>query len=240
MKNYWFGMTFFIYLLGFGMVYAAAPDQSVSDPLSGTSLYETVVKYSEFEEHQTGNKGDIATSKWIADELKKAGLKTELKPWKLRQFFLKDCELKVDGNRFESFPGWYPNTNPVKGRLALFDPSNTGNLKGHIAFAGLKYGAVSNTGLLKIVEKVREAGAIGLIVACKNFGDSGMLTAANAEQKGQGPEYYQIPLPLPTVIVAGDDEAQITEAASAGKQASIKVTGISKKKRNRLQCGWYN
>ncbi len=131
--------------------------------------------------------------------------------------------------RIESFPGWYPNTNPVKGRLALFDPSNTGNLKGHIAFAGLKYGAVSNTGMIKIVEKVREAGAIGLIVACKNFGDSGMLTAANAEQKGQGPEYYQTPLPIPTVIVAGEDETKMNEAASAGKKASIKITGISKK-----------
>ena len=219
----------FIFSLTLGSAQAAAPNQPVSDPLSGTSLYKTVLKYSEFEEHRTGSKSDIATSQWIVDELKEAGLKTELKPWKLRQFFLKDCELKVDGKRIESFPGWYPNTNPVKGPLALFDPSNTGNLKGHIAFAGLKYGAVSNTGMLKIVEKVREAGAIGLIVACKNFGDSGMLTAANAEQKGQGSEYYQTPLPLPTVVVAGDDETQLTESASAGKKASIKITGISKK-----------
>ena len=48
-------------------------------------------------------------------------------------------------------------------------------------------------------------------------------------QKGQGPEYYQTPLPLPAVVVAGDDETQLTEAASAGKKASIKITGVSKK-----------
>jgi hypothetical protein len=56
------------------------------------------LKYSEFENHQTGNKGDIATSQWIADELKEAGLKTELKPWKLRQFFLKAREMLPAGS----------------------------------------------------------------------------------------------------------------------------------------------
>ncbi|MBI4767140.1 MAG: hypothetical protein HY787_21550 [Deltaproteobacteria bacterium] len=106
------------------------------------------MKYSEFGDHQTGHQGDIATSRWIAEELKKAGLKAELKPWKLNQFFLKTCELKVGAHRIESFPGWFPNMNPVNGRLALFDPSNTGNLKDRLVFAGLRYGAVSNTGLL--------------------------------------------------------------------------------------------
>ena len=134
----------------------------------------------------------------------------------------------MEGNRIESFPGWYPNTHPVQGRLALFDPSNTDNLKGHIPFAGLKYGAVSNTGLIKLTEKVHEAGAVGLIVAVRNFDDSRLLTAANAEQKGQGPEYYQVPLPLPTVIVAGDDESKMIETASAGQEASIKITGVSR------------
>jgi hypothetical protein len=229
MKSYLVSLTVLLFCLIVDSAFAADPNQPVSDPLSGTDLYKTVLKYSEFDNHQTGMKGDIATSKWIADELKKAGLQTELKPWGLNQFFLESCEVKVDGNPIESFPGWYPNTDPVNGQLALFDPSHTDNLKNHIAFAGLKYGAVSNTGIIKLVEKVREAGAVGLIVAVKNFGDSGLLTAANAEQKDQGPEYYQIPLPIPTVIVAGADASKMTEAASAGKEASIKITGASKK-----------
>jgi len=229
MKTGLFFMMVLFFLMACGLAYSAVSNQTGSDHLSGTSLYVDVLKFAEFGEHQTGFKGDVATSKWIADELKKAGLKTELKSWKLQQFFLESCELKVEGKLIESFPGWYPNTQPVKGKLALFDPSNTDNLKGHIAFAGLKYGAVSNTGMIKLVEQVREAGAIGIIVACKNFGDSNMLVAANAEQKGQGPEYYQSPLPLPTVIVAGSDEPQMTDAASAGKEASIKITGLSKK-----------
>ena len=93
MKIYIFYMVVFIYLMAFGFARADAPKQAVSDPLSGTSLYADVVKYAEFGDHQTGLRGDVATSKWIADELKKAGLKTELKSWKLRQFFLKSCEL---------------------------------------------------------------------------------------------------------------------------------------------------
>lgn len=218
----------FVFCLTMGSALAENSDIPFSDPLSGKSLYENVLKYSAFEDHQTGHPGDLATSQWISEELKKAGLKTKLRPWKLNQFFLKDCELKIGGNRIESFPGWFPNINPLKGRLALYDPSNTEPLKGHIAFAGLKYGSVSGTGLTKLMEKVQEAGALGLIVAVRNFGDSGLLTAANAEQKDRGSEYHQIPLPLPTVIVAGNDEAKITEAASAGQEASLKITGVSR------------
>ncbi len=58
--------------------------------------------------------------------------------------------------------------------------------------------------------------------------DTGLLVAANAEMKGAGPEYYQAPLPIPTVLVPGDSDARLNEAALAGKSASIKITGESK------------
>ena len=197
-------------------------------PLSGANLYSDVVKYTSFENHRTASPGDLSTSKWIAGELEKAGFKAEVKPWKLNQFSLFSCDLKIDGAAVESFPAWYPNSTPLTGTLALYDDSNTGNLNGKIAYAGLKYGAISNTGGIKLAEKVRDAGAIGLIVACKNTADSGLLVAANAEMKGTGPEYYQAALPIPMVLVAGDSDARLAEAAQAGKSASITVTGESK------------
>lgn len=213
-------------LVVFSCVPAAPPVSS--KPLSGDSLYADVVKYASFENHQTASKGDLATSKWIAEELNKAGFMAEVKPWKLKQFFLSSCELKIDSLSMESFPGWYPNSTPVSGTLALYNNLDTSNLKGKIAYAGLQYGGISNTGGIKLIEKISDAGAIGLIVACKNRAESGLLTAANAEMKDKGPEYHQTPLPIPVVLIAGNEDAKLVEASQAGKNASIKITGESK------------
>jgi len=213
-------------LFAFSCVPAAPPVSS--KPLSGESLYADVVKYSSFESHQTASPGDLATAQWLADEMNKAGFKAAVKPWKLNQFFLSRCELNVDGTAIESWPAWYPNSTPVTGSLAVYDDRDTSNIKGKIAYAGLDYGGISNTGGIKLIEKIRDAGAIGLVVACKTVSDTGLLVAANAEMKGSGPEYYQAPLPIPMVLIAGDDDAKLTKAARAGKSASIRVAGESR------------
>ncbi|MCX5996182.1 MAG: hypothetical protein NTV42_00910 [Chloroflexi bacterium] len=183
------------------------------------------MKYTAFENHRTASPGDIATSEWLASELNKAGFKAEVRSWKLKQFFLSGCDLKVDGASVESFPGWYPNAAPVTAALAVYDDGDTGNLKGKIAYAGPKYGAISNTGGIKLVEKIRDAGAVGLVVACHGTADNGLLVAANAEMKSTGPEYYQAALPIPVALVATNDDARLAAAAQAGKSASITVTG---------------
>jgi hypothetical protein len=227
-KPYLIDSFVFIFLIGLGVARANELVPGGSNPLSGESLYADVIKYAGFGIHRTAMPGDSATSQWIAEELKKAGLQVTLRPWKLKQFFLENCELKVDGQKIDSFPGWYPKTDPVRGPLALYDPSDMGILKGRIAYAGLEYGRVSNTGLLRLLETVRSKGAIGLVVACRNFGDSGLLTAANAEKKNHGPEYYQSPLPIPVAIVAGNEDGLMIAAAKAGKEASIKINGQTK------------
>jgi hypothetical protein len=209
---------------------ASASEPVDGNPLSGKNLYADVVKYASYENHRTASQEDKATALWMVDELNKAGFKAETKPWKLVQFYPRACELKVDGKPIESFPAWFPNTTPVAARFVLYDEKDLSNLKGNIAFAGLKYGAISNTGGIKLIEKIRDAGAIGLVVACKNMADSGLLVAANAEQKGKGPEFYQTPLPIPTVLVAGSDEGVLAGIAARGdRDASIKISGESKK-----------
>jgi hypothetical protein len=225
MKETGIGIALVFLGLALGLTQTVVAAEGGPSPLSGTVLYDYVKTYAAFGEHRTGGKGDLATSRWIAEELQKAGLQTELKPWTLKQFFLESCALTVDGKALECFPGWFPNTRPVKGKLTVYDPAQPAILKGNLAFVGSKYGAVSNTGMIKLVEQVRDAGGIGLIVAVRNFGDAGLLTAANAEQKGQGPEYHQAPLPLPTVIIAGRDEAELLKAASEGKEAAFQVLG---------------
>jgi hypothetical protein len=213
-----------------GFFQTAAAQQGSGHPLQGTNLYADVVKYASYDNHQTASPGDAATAKWLADELGKAGFKAYLKSWKLNQFYPTTWELKADGKLIESFPAWYPNTTPVAGKLVLYNDRDTGNLKGNIAFAGLKYGGISNTGGINLIEKVRNAGAIGLVVACRSLHDSGLLVAANAEQKAKGPEFHQTSLPIPVVLVAGSDEPLLTKIAAGGdREASIKISGESRK-----------
>jgi hypothetical protein len=202
--------------------------QVSTDPLAGDRLYADVVKYMSFGEHRTAYPGDIKTSEWIAEALRQSGLNVELKTWTLKQFFLTDCKLNVGGEEFDCFPGWYPNTTPVKGKLVPYDYKDTSNLKGNIAYAGSAYGIVPYNRLVELVDTISDAGAIGLVSVSRNHNDSGLLAAVNAKKKGQGPDYHQAPLPITTVFVADDDDAKLAAAASAGATTSISIIGEHK------------
>lgn len=199
------------------------------DPLSGDQLFADVAKYVSFGIHRTAHPGDIETAKWIAESLEQAGLDVELKTWPLRQFFLKECSLVVGGEEFDSFPGWYPNTEPVTGTLAHYNRKDPSNLKGNIAYAGSEVGFASqSTRLFKIAEAVRDEGAIALVIVGQAQGDSGLIAAGNARQKGDGLEYHQSPLPIPTILVASDDNAKLAAAAARGATVSINIEGEDK------------
>ncbi|MBM3166345.1 MAG: hypothetical protein FJZ83_03185 [Chloroflexi bacterium] len=199
--------------------------QASTDPLAGDRLYADVVKYVDFGEHRTAYPGDIKTSEWIAESLRQSGLNVELKTWTLKQFLLADCKLIVGGEKFDCFPGWYPNTTPVTGKLVPYDYEDTSNLKGNIAYAGSAYGILPYNRLDELVDAVSDAGAIGLVSVSRNHNDSGLLAAANAKRKGQGLDYYQAPLPITTVFVADDDDAKLAAAALAGATTSISING---------------
>lgn len=218
-----------ILMLVFGSACAGPGAKEIPpDPLGGDLLYADVIKYISFGEHRTAYPGDINTAEYIVKSLKQAGLDVEQKTWTLNQFFLTDCKLNVDGREFECFPAWYPNTTPVTGKLALYNHADTSNLKGHIAYADSSFGIAANISLNDIAETVRDAGATGLVIVCRNQSNSGLLTAVNAKRKGQSMEYHQAPLPIPSVIVADNDNAKLSAAASAGLTASISINGQHK------------
>jgi len=194
--------------------------------MSGQALYEDVVEFYKFGEHRTGYPADIATSEWISSSLAGAGYETELKEWHLRQFFLAQCSLKVNGEVIDSFPAWYPNPTPVTAALALYEPDDLSNLNGKIAYAGAAYGKNAGGFPNKLSEEVKAAGALGLILVSGNDHDTGHLAASNAVQEEEGGlDYHQSPLPLPTVLVAANDDAVLFDAASNGYEASIKIEG---------------
>src|SRR6266567_1941876 len=51
-----------------------SPARAQGDPLAGKRLYADVERYASFGLHRYGTEGDRATTDWIADEMRKAGL----------------------------------------------------------------------------------------------------------------------------------------------------------------------
>ncbi|MBW2060705.1 MAG: hypothetical protein JRI95_03995 [Deltaproteobacteria bacterium] len=207
---------------------AASKANAAEAMLKGNALYKDVVVYAKLGPHMTGVKGDIATSKWIAGELKIAGLESRLQTWKLRQFFIHSCALTVGGHEVETFPFWYPKTTgpaPVRAPLAVMTrDTGAGELKGRIAFVSSRNSAraaVYSRGINSIAVQAAKAGAVGLVVAVGSL--SGDLPAINARQP-----FHQTPLPLPSVIIAIKDEARAAKAAKAGLAASLLIDGEEK------------
>jgi len=192
--------------------------------LTGEQLFKDVIKYFELGPHMTGTPGDLATSGWIAAELEKAGLNAKLQNWPLRQFFIKECSLSIDGNAVDSFPFWYPKTTgsgPVTGPLAKVpEDRQDADLKGYIAFVSSRISgtAIYGGGVNDMAEKAAAAGALGLVVVAGSV--SREVPAINARKP-----YHQNELPLPAVIAAMKDEAFLGKAASYYEKARITLSG---------------
>ncbi len=195
--------------------------------MQGEQLFADVVKYAEMSPHLTGTKGDVATSRWMADGLKKAGLTVELQPWTLRQFFLKECSLEVNGQKVEAYPFWYPRTTgsePVKAPLVVFTKkTKPEELAGRIVFVAYKTigPGVYGNGINKFAEDAAKAGAKGLIVSVGSL--SAEIVAINARDP-----YHQKPLPIPSVIISLKSEKAVAKAASEGAVASLIINGEDK------------
>ena len=222
--------------LNIGMPPVARGQDSMKDdhapPMSGAALFADVERYSELGTHQTATEGDVATSRWIADELKKAGYETELQAWTLRQFMLSQSTLAVAGRSIECFPFWFPKptgtgtlASPLTAPLAaLPKPEEGGTLDGRIAFADGSFMTARHwsSGINGIVRHAADLGAVGLIMVVPNA--SGEISAINARDPN-----HQEPLPIPAVLVAEGSEAELAKAAREGTTASLLIAGEDRK-----------
>jgi len=202
--------------------------------LNGQSLYKDVTTYADIKVHRTGTEGDHLTSRWIEKSLKDTGFKTQLKPWRLKQFFLTKCTLTIGNEKVDTFPTWYPKDTgrtPLAGKLALYNEADVSNLKGRIALAGGDFSVSANVGANVEAEVAKKAGAIGLVVVSRGS-NSGLLAAANARRKDQEgykvPKYFQAPLPLPTVIIAEKDNERLSPVLAKNPKAEIIIQGSHK------------
>ncbi len=194
---------------------------AAGEPLSGEALYRDVVRYDQIGNHRTGTPGDQATSKWVAEELKKAGFEVRLDPYTLRQYMLQEASLIVDGNRIDCFPFWYPHDTgdaPVKARLAhLVEGARSNVLRGRIAYTE----APERNWRLDIrdmVEKAVRAGAVGLVVMIP--GPSGEPLAQNAPAP-----HNQEPHAIPALIVGQKSAALLRNAARDRAPVQLAIRG---------------
>jgi len=199
---------------------AAAGDEM----LNGQALYQDVVTYASHSPHRAGTPGDLATSEWIAGELKKAGLETQVQPWKVRRFLNPTATLQIADKNVDCFPFWYPKSTsprPVSAPLLLLTKTTQDKeMKGRIVFAPARVvgAALYYNGINSVAERCAKAGAVGLAVVAGS--QSRELAAINAREP-----YHQTPLPLPSVIVGLKDQERLQKAAEEGQTATLLLTG---------------
>ena len=187
--------------------------------LRGEALYSDVLAYCGLGEHRT-NKEHIKTSEWLAEELDRAGLKTDFRPFTVQQFFLDKVNLEVDGKAVEVFPLWPPRATgpiPIQARLAQATiESSSGklsaSLKGSIALAHFGPPSV-RLQPERLIAEVVAAGAIAVIAIYETV--SGDLFAHNLHQS----------LPVPVVVAGTKDETALNHAARRGAPVTLQIEG---------------
>lgn len=212
------------HVMAASLALVASPDAAAApaaDPFSGEALYRDVVRYAAFGDHRTATAPDLATSEWLADELRKAGLKARLSPWTHQQFHLRAAGLKVDGRDYDSFPLWWPApTGPTGLAAPLMEAEQDGSLKGRVALvtarrvpgASLRAGGDVNAAIGQVIRR----GAAGAVLVTRD--PSGELVALNAMA---GLSRWDIPV----LCVGQRDETALRSAARAGAVASLLVDG---------------
>ena len=191
--------------------------------LTGSRLYADVVRYADFGDHRTATDADVASSRWLADELRAAGFATELAPWQHQQFFIDAHRLAVADAVIDSFPLWWPRaTGPegVNAPLALLRPDAAdGALRGRIGLVStppVRGLIVPGNGIGDAVEQAARQSAVGLVMI--NESPMGEIVALNA-MAGLDP------WPIPVLIAGQRDAPALQRAAESGAAASMLIDG---------------
>jgi hypothetical protein len=195
-------------------------------------LYDDVLIYFRYGPHRTGGPGDVATARWLVSELDQAGVKAELQPWKLTQFFLQERRLVVGEEAIEVFPLWLPKPTPASGvsaELALMETASDEALKGKIAIFEADLPVVNKkSNQPGMIERAAKAGALAAI--CSNGGyvnsetEDGQERRQRLTQNSFAP-FNQIQWPIPAASVAYKDFDKLQSAARNRKKAHLTITG---------------
>lgn len=186
------------------------------NPLDGQSLFHTVSRWSQYDDHLTGSDSDQATSQWLGERLSKAGYQVEFQELPLPLFSFEGAELKVNNQEVPCFPIWTPMSTgetPITAPLALLDRDKSIDYSGKLVFFEIDELHMSQ---FKVALEAVQAGAEGLIVNYPH--PSGVLGAVNSPQ----PER---PLPVPIVLVGNQNLDKLRKEAAQNTRSSIKIKG---------------
>jgi hypothetical protein len=209
---------------GSGQRELGAPHFHDSGPLSGTSLYEDIITYYNLGEHRTATEGDLKTSQWLLEQLRRAGLKATLQSFSLRQFFVHQTRLTIGYRNIRAFPLWFPRSTgsaPIVGTLAPLDKSaEQGSLRGKIALVRFS----SDSGAAVVEGSIHSK----LIRAAANTGASSVIAITESPTKEiialNSPAGSE-PWPVPVVLAGQRDELALEAAMKSGVRITLAIEG---------------
>lgn len=186
------------------------------DPLSGAFLYEKVRAYDSLGEHRTATPGDEATSRWLSDELVRAGFRAEKQIVPTDLFVPGECSLEVAGAKIPAFPAWPPH--PEDGVTAPLVNADASDVSGRIVVFDMQHpGATwALPGERDVVEPLIARGARAVVVCTE--GPTGEVIAQNAEPLGRTWN-------APVVLVGGKYASALLQAAASGVSATLVSRG---------------
>ena len=201
-----------------------ATGHSDTGPLSGTNLYEDVITYYNIGEHRTATEGDLKTSQWLLEQLRRAGLKATLQSCSLRQFFVRQTRLTIADRNIRAVPLWFPRSTgivPITGTLvSLGMTQEPGSLRGKLAL--VKFPADAGGAMVegsihsKIIRATATAGASGVIAISES--PTKEIVALNSPAGSQ-------PWPIPVVLTGQRDEYPLVDAVKSGARVSLLLDG---------------
>ncbi len=189
----------------------------MNDPLSPEALRADVIRYAGMGEHRTASTVDLATARWIKDEMRAAGLQAAFDSWSLRRFQLDSCWVETLGTRIGAFPLWHPapiGNEPID--LPLADGEDLTGKAALVLFEDLMVTAKSDHAAR--IETTVRAGARAII---------GCAPHASGEIYGQNviPPHNQHPWPIPVLMVAPRHWHILKDAAAHGDLVTLCLSG---------------
>ncbi|MEM1483491.1 M28 family peptidase [Oscillospiraceae bacterium PP1C4] len=187
---------------------------------SGKQALAYADQYTSFGLHRTGTETEIASTKWVAEELERIGFDTELQELKFKRFDLKDCKVTVDEKEIKSFPFWFPASTgdkPIQAPLVIYDEKNPDSMTGKIVYYDMP-GMQTNADISPIAAKAKEAGALAVIATVIH--PNGLPSGQNTLESNTEKE-----LPLPAAIISMTEKGYMAEAAKKNATASVLING---------------
>ena len=193
-------------------------------PLSGGKLYEDVIAYYNLGEHRTASASDLRTSRWLADQLRAAGLQTTFQTFSTRQFFLRQSRLSIGDKPIRCFPLWFPRSTgstPISAALVVRDKvAGSQTSQGRIAVVKFPSDAgtamTEGSGHSEIIHAAAKAGASAVVAITES--ETKEIIALNSPAGAE-------PWPVPVVLVGERDATMIARAAASGERASLLLDG---------------